>query len=375
MKIMLCGAHDTSALLPIFKEVAIDFNFELLNYIDGTIYYHNYGYNRWEANSRLTVQRADILLFIINESYGKITWEIEYEEAIKEGKNFIVLCRQETCTCTLYRNIKEAFSDIPKDIDSDKKNLIELLQKLENNQFTIITFELNTLKERIKEQLLNLFRYGIQLTEAQNRHNAFLPILKSYKYKSLLQEHKGVMYENIAKSILFDCFEPKELRKRALEYFAINKSLSEDEIVELCSDLEQGVARKTLVMLRELLAEQHDTERIFSSVIDKSSEDDVGIIRRAIGTFFEIDIRNAVKSLPGLFPCQDVGTPRRIINHLKKNEELVYREISGDESFKIDVLKLLRLCLDFKSESKEWKTVAKEMMTKIARSKEPALKT
>lgn len=105
MRIMLCGAKDTEALLKIFRIAANEFNLEPLNYIDGTIHYHNYGFNRWEENSRLTVQSADILLFVIHERFGNITWEVEYEEAISNGKNFIVLCLQ--TTYTKYRNLRD----------------------------------------------------------------------------------------------------------------------------------------------------------------------------------------------------------------------------------------------------------------------------
>jgi hypothetical protein len=358
---MLCGAKDVDVLLPIFQEVASELDFTPLSFLDGTISYHNYGYNRWEENSRLTVQSADILLFVIHKSFGSLTWDVEYDEAIKNGKNIIVLCSANTYT--LYRNLRETLSSIPPDTDQNTKNLVALLQRLEDGQLTIVTYELNSLKQTIKKQLLNLFIFGLRLTEEHNRRNAFLPIIKSHKYKSLFANYKGDLYEEIARNILFDYFENKELRKRALDYFVIRKTLTEDEILELCMDLEQGVARKTLVLLSELTSESINLPRLFRVIIDNSSEDDVGYIRRAINAFFEIDVKLAVKALQKLFPCQDVGTPRRIVNQLKNQEEFINREIVQDKEFQDDVLNLLQLCLDFKSEDKGWREIGNQMLT------------
>lgn len=49
-----------------------------------------------EVNSRASVQDADICVFLIKKNYGTITWSVEFQEALRDGKPFIILCDQET---------------------------------------------------------------------------------------------------------------------------------------------------------------------------------------------------------------------------------------------------------------------------------------
>ncbi|NTW55022.1 MAG: hypothetical protein HGB15_09775 [Chlorobaculum sp.] len=347
----------------MFEKVANEMGFTPFNYLSGNIYYHNYGQNRWVDNSKSTVNDVDILVFVINESHGEITWKTEYNEAITTGKNFIVMCLRETYEH--YRYIKNKFIKIPDELPENDKLIFKQIDFLESmHQTTVVPFELRDFEWKLKEQILTLLRFGLSLSERNNKKSTFLPVLKSSIYKSQIDKYKNPLYESIAREILFDIFEAKELRKRTLDYFAITKSLTDDEIISLFSDVEDGICRKAMVVLGTLLGENHNVGAIFAAAIESSSENDVGFVRRLIASCFDISIPLSIRHLPGLFPCQDIGTPRRIINQISHRISEIRKLISSSVLSKEEVINLINLCLNYKSEQ-GWKDLGNSIITDL----------
>ncbi|WP_170181146.1 hypothetical protein, partial [Chlorobaculum thiosulfatiphilum] len=217
---------------------------------------------------------------------------------------------------------------------------------------------------KLKEQILTLLRFGLSLSERNNKKSTFLPVLKSSIYKSQINKYKNPLYESIAREILFDIFEAKELRKRTLDYFAITKSLTDDEIISLFSDVEDGICRKAMAVLGTLLGENHNVGAIFAAAIESSSENDVGFVRRLIASCFDISIPLSIRHLPGLFPCQDIGTPRRIINQISQRISEIRKLISSSVISKEEVIDLINLCLNYKSEQ-GWKDLGNSIITDL----------
>lgn len=369
INIMLCGAGDVNELLPPFKEVANEIGFNPLNYTDGTILYHNYGINRWERNSRLTVNSSDILLFVINERYGQITWSTELDEANINGKNFIILCRDETYKN--YRFFKDQRLEYPTNLDQNKKDLYILIDRIENtNQLSVIPFNIFDFKTRVKEHLMTLFKFALSLTEKENQRNSFLPVLMSSRYNNLLLEHVNTKNEKICREILFDFFENKEMRKRALEYFKYSKSLSDEDITELSSDMEQGLKRKTLVMLPELLGHQNNLNVIFEDIITNiANDDDVGLIRRAIKTLSNVNLELSIRYFGLLFPAADVGTPKRIISVIKERENEIDDILLVKPDLTDSLINLVNACINYNNDKTDWKSIANDLLNKYKTGK------
>lgn len=368
VNVMMCGAGDLSELLPPFNEAAIEIGFNPLNFTNGTILYHNYGVNRWERNSRLTVKSSDILLFVINERFGDITWNAELDEAIINGKNLIVFCRDETYTS--YRFFKDNRLEFPTNLELNKRELYILLDQVETaKQISVISFNIFNFKNMIKEHLMKLFKYTLTITEKENQKNGFTSILMCSKYDILLPDHINDKNEQICKGILFDNFENIELRKRSLEYFKYSKSLSDIELSELCVDMEQGLRRKAITLLNELISPENKIEIIFENVIPNiANVDDVGVLRRTIRSFISIDIELSLRYFHLFFPANDVGTPKRIIANLKEKETEINNLLELKPDLRVILFNLINSCINFNNDKSDWKSIANEMLIKYSSS-------
>lgn len=367
MNVMLCGAGDTSNILPFFESVSKDIGFQPLNFTDGSIKYHNYGANRWEENSKLTVIHADLLIFVINSSFGNITWNIEFEEALSSGKNFIILCNSETFS--LYRQLLSNRVPFPEsDENKGLKEICELMQKLElDYQITIIPFNLIDFQSVLKKQILNLFEFGLGLVEKDNKKNSFLPILLSSKFNDAdkIANYINDENESICKELVFDSFENKEIRKKALEFFFFSKSLNETDIISLCLDSEQGIARKAIASIGKLISENSDLNKIYSQVIESISNEEVGIIRRGIISLLEVDLLLSLKYFHLFLPSNDVGTPKRIVLGLADRKDDI-KEIIMKEPHLIETLNnLIKNCLKHNKVGNDWKNVGKKLLNEF----------
>lgn len=359
---MLCGASDVDDVLPSFNNVSKDMGFQALNFINGDILYHNYGQNKWERNSKMTVHNANVLVFVINSKFGGITWATEFEEAISNGKNFIVLCHFKTYQ--QYRLLVDNHMPFPK--DSENPNLSKIcgiIQKLEMEfEVTIINFNYEDFEITLKKELLKLFKFGVELTEKDNRKNSFLPILMSSKFNDFPKNLINETNNKLCKEILFDFFENKEIRKRAMDYFIVSKDLTTTEIIELCLDNEQGISRKAVSLIGGLINETHDKDLIFAEILTSIANEEIGVVRRAINSFIELDLSLSIRYFNLFFPTTDVGVPKRIISKFfEKRQELKSILLENNEEKEM-FFKLIELCLNYNSDKTPWKEQAKQLL-------------
>src|SRR5690606_32918722 len=94
MQIMLCGAGDIVPFLEDFKSQANLFEWRPICFLDGNLKYTNY--QNYSENSVETVKRSDLVVFVINQDYGEITWQNEFNTANEEGITYIILCHSDT---------------------------------------------------------------------------------------------------------------------------------------------------------------------------------------------------------------------------------------------------------------------------------------
>jgi len=367
--VMFCGAADTKLYLDVYFDVCRSLNLQKpVNFIDGSFYFDQFGGpNAFQLNSERTIDASDILVFLIKEDYGTITWEVEFEYAIERGKNFIILCHQQT-----YDRYK---ASSPQQLAEDQ--LLSKIAYLEvhnrYNQFSIIAYEEEKLGQILIDQISQLFSIALKSHEAFNRRQSFINRhLYGSTFKSYSADEINDKNEELCREILFDPFEIKEIRKRAMEFFTFRKSLSQEELIQLSRDPEQGIARKTLSKLGELAdKDQVDLGEIYTEVIAAILLDgEVGLIRRCIKSLAEHDILFAVQHFPQFFPADDVGTPKRIVRVLQQQWQELQDYIRQGLLNKKELKHLLSLCLDKDGSKGEWKDVAKDLLNDLGKDDE-----
>ena len=262
MNIMLCGASDMKVISGQFTDIVNKFGFSPLCFIDGTIHYNNY--TTWQENSELSVQNADILVYVILERHGKLTWNTEFTTAKNLGKPFIIFCLEETYS--FYRGLARN-PDIHIEKGSAVGRVINLLSQLDSEQRTIVPFEYKSFDELLHRQILLLLRQSIKSLQKENQKKVIINLIKANSIEVLKTSVNAEYDIVLLKEILFDIFENKELRKRVMDYFTHFKVLNDNEIIDLINDHEQGVRRKAVVELKNLLKENSNTSIIFNSVI------------------------------------------------------------------------------------------------------------
>jgi len=368
---MLCGASDVEEMiLPAFNSVCRDMEFQALNFINGDILYHNYGVDNWERNSKLTVSDADLLVFVINTRFGKITWNIEFEEAIINGKNFIVLCNRKTYL--FYRQLVDnSISFESLDSNSNIADICNLIQRLEiEHQVTIISFDSEDFKITLKKQILILFKFGIRLIEKENKKSSFLPILLSSKFNDFPDRVINEQNDKMCKEILFDFFEKKEIRKKAMEYYFMSKTLNEEEIIELCLDAEQGISRKAIQNVNKLVTIRHNIDILFNEILPSIANEEVGVVRRCIKSFLDLSVEKSIEHFHLFFPANDVGTPRRIVSGLFDKKEGIESLVKTKPELKEKLANILKLALDYSGNKTLWRLQAEELLNRIKTSEE-----
>ncbi len=357
---MLCGASDMQYISGQFIDLVKKFGFSPLCFINGSIHYSNY--NSWEKNSILTVSNADILVYVILEKHGEITWNTEFSHAKNLGKPFIIFCLDKTYS--FYINLSND-KNITIEADSSVAKIIKLLTQLDNEQRTIIPFQYQTFNELLHREIVNLLRESIKSLEKENQKNELIRLVKSKSNKDLKNYLTNEGDINLLKSILFDIFENKELRKRILDFFTLNYKLTDNEVIDLITDHEQGIRRKTLTLIKELTNYYSDYNLIFSSVIEVCKNyDDIGLINRAIPSLLETNLKLGIKSLNQYFPQKSSSTSQKLIYILKEKAKEILELSNSDEVFKFDVIKLINSATNLTESLNDWKNIANELLEK-----------
>jgi hypothetical protein len=361
---MFCGASDTRSYAEIFFAVCSELGLSTpVHFINGEFNTDNYrGPEGFELNSELSVDNSDILIFVVNQQYGKITWETEFEYARKKGKSFLIFCESSLYQRYIQQNVKGEKDGI----------LFSVFKNLEwgtfGNQITIQTFERDFLGRKIKEGILNLIREALKLKEVDNARKSFFhQYLYSSHTRAFRKEDVNEWNDKQCHQILFDAFEAKEVRKRAMDYFMVSQTLSQEDLVRLCLDMEQGVSRKAVAALKELIGNRDfSMSLLFEEVLSAiANEGEVGLIRRAITTFGELDLRLAVKYFKYFFPASDPGTPKRIIFFLDQKWDILIKRVESEIAFRLDAIALIQLCKDKENPKSDWKKLADDLLERL----------
>ncbi len=332
INIMLCGAEDTDIIKDPFVNVVTGFGGNALSYLLGNIEYENTSQASFTKNSIDTVKKANLCVFVIIDTVGKITWNTELISAVREGKPFIVLC--ESKLYTKYKNVRSI-----NGLEPNLQELVDLIRYLEeNNQFTIISFELLNFEHVLRDQLALMFTKSIELLELRNKRTICMKMSNTNKINL-----------EIIESIALDETEDKNSRKRAISILK-DFGVDNDTYIALLSSLEQGVTRLCIELLDELIKNRPFPEEIMQYCVKFANEnDDIGIIRRLIPKLLRIDLKNGIMALKEL-DTTEIGTRRRIVSEL-----LEYEESIKSERCEAVAIEIANKCL-MKTEESGWKS-------------------
>jgi hypothetical protein len=285
-----------------------------------------------------------VILFVIHERYGSITWEVEYKTAKQIGKPFLILCLDDTHNRYI-KNDKGLESLAPE--DTSFKDILTLIQSLYVERRSPVPFSKNNFSLIFKKQLSLLLANAAEALQKENRKEILLNIVrlnKDYKKQLAIPENKAYLME-----LLSDVFEKKEVRKQVLECFCENEylKLNEEFLQNLVYDPEQGVQRRTVQLLPRLFHEGINKDSFFDFLLKRTEEvDDSGFDRRLVVSLLEIDFEIACKKLKA-FPMSDIGIPRRIIGWFNDNYERVESKLSGNEELMKDITELKDVCKQY----------------------------
>lgn len=222
---MLCGAGDTSLISDDFKKLVTAMGGDPWHYQSGTISYLNHPRADFRRNSARTVAEADVLVFVILERFGEISWDTELREAVGRGKAILILCLQTTYQTFLEDRGRSSALD---------PRLFRLLQELEvNHSMTIVPFTQNTFLGVLRRQLSQLFRLSLLTLEERHRRGAMTSILRN-------PESASPHDLELMRIIALDELEEKRLRKEAILGLASRDGVDDETLLELAGSLEQG---------------------------------------------------------------------------------------------------------------------------------------
>lgn len=312
LQIMLCGAEDTRRVRDQFFEVVRDYGGDPWHYSEGGILHVNSMSSGWAKNSRLSVRSADLLVFVIVESYGTITWRSEFQQAMRDGKPFLVLSLDSTYEryLTLIRHI----ADTAAIVDEGERSLVDLMRQLESeHELTIVQFRDGHFGDVLRRQLAGLFSHSLRLVAERSVRSALLPLLRDP-----LKLSKADL--RLAAVVAVDELEAKSMRKFAITALAVRGGTDEETVTALLASLEQGVQRLAIDRLESLYRQRPpDRDFLDQCVAIANNSDDVGIARRLVPALFRLDVEGALYVLDGL-DLGDVGTRRRVALALEQYE-------------------------------------------------------
>lgn len=282
LQIMLCGAHDVGEIASPFTEVAHDFGAEAWFYQQGTIQHVNSRTSTWVENSRATVDKADICVFVILDRYGDITWNHELYLALQLGKPFVILALH--TAWVRYNTLRYTITDTAAIRSEDDRKLVELLQMISSDyQLTITPFTYTSFKDSLRRELSGLFQAGIGFVQTHNQRAILLDALTTGAPLTREQVHQLI-------ALATDEYESDKLaRKSALRRLATDHVRDEELLRDVCRSQEQGIQRLGFDLVADLMTLPPTQETVHELAQIASHTDDVGIPRRLITAFGEID--------------------------------------------------------------------------------------
>lgn len=315
LQIMLCGAHDVRNVSKPFAKVAAEFGAHSWFYREGDIFHINSGTARFVQNSLASVERADICVFVMLDSYGPTTWDHELQKALDSGKPFVVLAL--SSAWARYNILLECLSDLTAVSSPDDQKMVELLRMLSSDyEITVVTFDYDTFSEHLRAALSILFEEGMRLLEMRNRRSNVLESLPGTTALSPFQRNELI-------AIATDEYEQdKSERKTALRRLAEEGVRDEELLLAVCGSQEQGVQRMGFDLLPSLIPIPPSEDLLHNLAAVAGKCDDVGIARRFISSVATVRpvLLDAVFETAG---TAEVGARRQAFEGVEKN----YKEL------------------------------------------------
>jgi len=275
LQIMLCGAHDVVELSTEFSDVVQNFGAEPWFYQQGKIHHINSRTSRWTENSRATVSKVDVCVFVMLDRYGHITWTHELDEALDLGKPFVILALESAWM--RYNTLHHSLTDPGALRSEEDQQMVELLRMISSDyQFTVTPFTYPTFKEKLRGELAGLFQAGVELVQARNQRAVLLEALTGSEPLSRRQVEQLI-------ALAADEYEANKLaRKSALRRLAAAGIRDDEMLLEVCQSSEQGVQRLGFDLVPDLLSLPPNEDVVRELAQIASGTDDVGIPRRLV---------------------------------------------------------------------------------------------
>lgn len=315
IQMMLCGAHDVGDLTRAFTDVAQDFGAEPWFYQQGKIKHVNSYTSRWTENSRATVKKVDICIFVMLDRYGDITWNHELDAALQVGKPFVVLALESAWI--RYSNFQHSLTDSDALRSEDDRHMVELLRMISADyQITVTPFTYVTFKEKLRGELACLFQAGVELVEGRNQRAILLDALGGGE-----PLNRGQVEQLIA--LATDEYETNKLaRKLALRRLAADGVRDDELVLEVCRSSEQGIQRLGFDLVPDLLTVSPNEDIVRELAQIASGTDDVGIPRRLILALGKVESAMTDVVLDAIESVEE-GVRRRAFEVVEKNWDAV----------------------------------------------------
>lgn len=282
LQIMLCGAHDVDEISTAFTDVVEGLGADPWLYQRGKIHHINSRTSRWAENSRATVNKVDICVFVMADRYGDITWSHELQEALQLGKPFVVLALESAWV--RYNNLHQSLSDPSALRSEDDRQMVELLRMISSDyQITVTPFTFTAFKEILRGELAGLFQAGVELLQMRNQRAMLLDALTGSEPMSRSQVDQLL-------ALATDEYEANKLaRKSALRRLAADGVRDNELLLEVCRSTEQGVQRLGFDLLPDLLVLPPNEDVVRELAQIASGTDDVGVPRRLVSALGKIE--------------------------------------------------------------------------------------
>lgn len=282
LQVMLCGAHDASTITDSFTKVINNFGGDPWFYQSGKIHHINSKTSRWSQNSRVSVQKADICVFVILEKYGHITWNDELNEALNLGKPFAVFALEEAWR--RYDVLLHEISDPDSIKSEDDRKMVNLIRMISSDyELTVNPFTYSTFESVLRRELSRLAEEGLHLLEKHTRRSMLMEALAG---EAPLNTGEIDQLRDLAK----DEYETDKLkRKTALRRLAQEEVRNEELVLEVCSSSEQGVQRLAFDLLGSLIPLPLNEDTLQELALIANKTDDIGVARRLVASIAKID--------------------------------------------------------------------------------------
>lgn len=349
MNVALCSAADVlESKLELFKDVVNELGLNTVVFVDPVKGQNNYD-NDIEASIKI-IELAHIVVFVLIETSGEITWNTEFIETLNSGKPFILLVHNQLQEDYFRHWVlnPNAYAD-----NHPFYRAFKTLDLLRSRGISIIGFTSDKVfRTTLKMLILNEIEQGLIALQEKNKKKSTIGNILKPTYKTFFLDKKSHTEENYYLEILFDQFQNKEVRKRLIYYFTLHKGLTDDQIIDLLNDSEQGISRMAAEKLPKLVDSGNNIPHIVDELIDFADQSgEVGIIRRSIAVAFSMDTKFTTKKIMSLFPAADIGTPKRILKWLINNPENI-KEHMGNENFNSDLDAIMKYTKSYSDEEK-----------------------